>query len=212
MHRLHHFGVGVEVDVALAVAGLGVGQAVVLAGGQGQRLGGDAVGGGGFGDVKAFPRPDRDFAGLGGAQRAAGGDQVAVVGHLRQAEVGLADGLLRHGDLHVARVVAQRQEDQVAHDAVLHHPAGHGDDGAGVFRRRGVFGRFEGFVGRGVVAAAGLGDVDQSLGALTVGVEAELVAEPLEFVPAVAEELILRFFGFSGVDVGHGVVDGNRRG
>ena len=36
---------------------------------------------------------------------------------------------------------------------------------------------------------------------------ATLVAEPLEFVPAVAEELVLRFFGFGGVGVGHGDSD-----
>ena len=183
-------GAAPEVHVPAAVALLGVGEPVELARGQGQALGQQPEGepAGGVGAGSAGAGPDGDLPGLGGRQRAAGGDQVRQIHELCDLEDLGPDGLLRDGHLEVPpAVVPQREEDQVAHQPLLDDAAG--DRGHGpVVPGLGVL--LEPAVGLGVVGGPGLGQRHQAVLPGAEGVDPELVAELVELRPAGGQQLL----------------------
>ncbi len=167
-------GVGVHVHVAAAVPQLGVGQPVVLLRRGLQRLAVhlEAVG------------PDADLLLLGHPHRALGHDDVAVVELLCDAERSRIEIGFRDRDLQVTGLIAQRQEDQLAHRPVLHAPAGHASSGTAIghglvarLARRDVL-----LVRGPVEAGAGLGERHQVVNPAAVRVDAELVPPPRELL------------------------------
>src|SRR5690606_34579813 len=116
--------VGVHVHVAAPVADLRVAQTVELLRWRREAL---------RMDLEAL-RPDADLAAVGPADGPLGDDDVAVVeplGELPRRGLGIAS---REGDLEVAAVVAQPEEDELAQVAVLH-------DATRDLRRRARIGR-----------------------------------------------------------------------
>ena len=204
-HRedLRGLRVRVHVDIAAAIAQFGIRQPVPLLGRRRERLRAERHGG----------RPHAHLALVRAADRTFGDEDVAVIRVLREFERLRRHGRLRHAQLEVARRVAQEQEDELAHVAVLHHAARdlHGRAAIGHRGRRRsarslrlLRGRLVGDMRLLAEAGARIGERKQPVLALAIRLEAELVAEALQLGAARGDDLGLgKRRGFLGKRLGH---------
>ena len=187
-HRedLRGLGVRVHVDIAAPVAELGVGQSVPLRRRRRKRLRAE----------RHRRRPHAHLALVRAADRTFGHEDVAVVDMLRELERLRRHRRLRHAHLEVAGRVAQEEEHELAHVAVLHHAACDLDLRAPI-RHRGRRTRGLRFLRRRLVgdmrvlAEAGtrVGKRQKPVLALSVRLEAEFVAEALQLRAARRDDL-----------------------